>query len=77
MKGDLNINFSKVGLDEDSRKLAESYIEASKHPTKKIFRVEIDEDSRKVVKNITVVSVIGIIALTAVSIFKIIYREEA
>lgn len=73
MKGELNINVSKIGLDDKTTKLAESYIESAKLPSKKVFRLEVDEESKGILKGIVATGIIGIISLTAVSIFKTIY----
>ena len=73
MKGELNINVSKIGLDDKTTKLAESYIESTKLPSKKVFRLEVDEESKGILKGIIATGIIGIVSLTAVSIFKIIY----
>lgn len=76
MKGELSINISKIGLDEKTTQLAENYIEASKKPTKKIFRMELDEDSKGILKGVIATGIIAIVSLTTVSIFKTIYGNE-
>lgn len=73
MKGELNINVSKIGLDDKTTKLVESYIESTKLPSKKVFRLEVDEESKGILKGIIATGIIGIVSLTAVSIFKTIY----
>lgn len=75
MKADLNVAFGKIGLDDDTAKIFNEYIQSQKNGSRKTVRVEVGEEAKSVFNGVITLGVLGILAYATVSICKIVYAK--
>lgn len=75
MKMDVNVNFSKIGLDDNTNKLLTEFNEVQKLGSKKLHRIEIDEYTKGVANGVIALGILGILSMTAYNICKVIWGK--
>jgi len=69
----VDVQFNKIGLDDNTLRALHDYIETQTKGTKKTYRFEIGEDAKGVVSGLVALGILGVVAYTTTSIIRVIY----
>lgn len=73
MKMDMDVKIGKIGLDEETARIATDFIEMSKAGSKKTYRFDMGDEVKSVMNGFISLGILITVSITVCSIFKTIY----